>query len=512
MADISTPGYNPFPAIQQAAFDDANKTAKMAAIARSTGVPIATVSNSQDVPESFSVIKPDPITEGTIPPYKSPQNIPSSVAPKVPSNEFTQYLTSKQGMIDTVLPVMAAIETISTQGKSPGTTSLGEQDFLMKQQQADAQAKKDALAAAIGEKRQKQEEDYKNAILGIQYDKPNAQQELVKTIAAYGSPADAAGLLERQISQGGKQVAPLSDAEKAYVNDNPDMFAGGIDVWSTNPAAVRTAMAAAAKQVAINSGMHDAGFKQTVDEAGTAKAVDEKRRSDLAIEAARIKHDIAVKPPAPVASGSADDAYAKMLVNGSMHISDLVQMFPSRGASAGRREAIVNRALQLDPTYNPAESALAYKWANNPGAIKTVAAANNAIANVDAFTKLSDEWDRSGSPGFNALLAKGLYQVGDKTVTNIQEMQIALGDEAAMVLGAGGASDLKTKLGIDLVNPNVSAENFRSNMNILKHMLETRRNTMADPMGTYANRPGINQAGSVVPVKAKIGRFDVEVH
>jgi hypothetical protein len=78
--------------------------------------------------------------------------------------------------------------------------------------------------------------------------------------------------------------------------------------------------------------------------------------------------------------------------------------------------------------------------------------------------------------------------VGDKTVSNIHEMQIAVGDEVAGVLGYGGASDMKTKLGLDLVDPNTSPEVFKSNMTILKHMLENRKNSMLKPMGVYGER------------------------
>ena len=247
----------------------ADKALKLSAMSRLIGQQPQTVSNDQDVPETFSVIKPT-----TTPPIQSP-------SAQAPSEGFTSYLTSKQGMIDTVLPVMAAIETIATQGKSPGTTALGQQDFLIRQQQSDAQAKRDALAAAVGEKKQKQEEDYKSAIQGIKLDDPNAQKQLVQTIAAYGSPADAASLLERQISQGGKQVAPLTDAEKVYVDQNSDLFPGGSDVWANNPANVRASMAAAAKAVATASGLGGAGYKQTVDEADAAKAADESRRAAL---------------------------------------------------------------------------------------------------------------------------------------------------------------------------------------------------------------------------------------
>jgi hypothetical protein len=91
----------------------------------------------------------------------------------------------------------------------------------------------------------------------------------------------------------------------------------------------------------------------------------------------------------------------------------------------------------------------------------------------------------------NNLLKEAQFQIGDKNVSNIKELQTAVGDEVAGVLGYGTSSDLKTKLGLELMDPNVSAENFQSNMKILKHLLTNRAKTMSAPMGNYANRPGI---------------------
>jgi hypothetical protein len=189
--------------------------------------------------------------------------------------------------------------------------------------------------------------------------------------------------------------------------------------------------------------------------------------------------------------GDPVDKIVDKIGSGEITFDQLTKIYPGFSKNAVKREAIMEKVMEKYPDYSPAQNALEFKWGNNPGAIKTVAAANNALANVDKLIDISDHWNRTGSPIFNKFLKEAQFQIGDRTVTNIKEMQTAVGDEVAGVLGFGQASDLKTKLGLDLTDPNVSAENFKSNMVLLKHMLETRRKTMAAPMGKYSERQGI---------------------
>jgi hypothetical protein len=187
------------------------------------------------------------------------------------------------------------------------------------------------------------------------------------------------------------------------------------------------------------------------------------------------------------------------LGTGRMTFDMMTKTYPGFSKNAAKREAILEKTMEKYPDFSPTQQALEYKWGSNAKAITTIAAANNALSNIDKVVEMSDMWKRSGSPAFNNLLKETQFQLGDKNVTNIKELQTAVGDEVAGVLGYGSSSDLKTRLGLDLMNPNVSAENFQSNMKILKHLLENRAKTMAAPMGNYGNRPGIE------PVQTKFG-------
>ncbi len=66
-------------------------------------------------------------------------------------------------------------------------------------------------------------------------------------------------------------------------------------------------------------------------------------------------------------------------------------------------------------------------------------------------------------------------------------MQILLGDEVGNALGIGTASDLKTRLGLDLVNPNLSPANFKATMDQLRSVLDTRRSELGRQMGIYGD-------------------------
>lgn len=66
-------------------------------------------------------------------------------------------------------------------------------------------------------------------------------------------------------------------------------------------------------------------------------------------------------------------------------------------------------------------------------------------------------------------------------------MQILLGDEVGNALGIGTASDLKTRLGLDLVNPNLSPANFKATMDQLRTVLDARRSELGRQMGIYGD-------------------------
>jgi hypothetical protein len=204
------------------------------------------------------------------------------------------------------------------------------------------------------------------------------------------------------------------------------------------------------------------------------------------------------KPPAPAHAvppltlTSADKMMAKGLADGSIDPHTFISSYSKFGQQGQQRiPAVIEEAKKINPKLDLAERGLEYKWGSNAGATKTIAAANNATSNIDKLVAASDGWSRTGSPGLNKMLKLAETQMGYQNVTNLAELQTAIGDEVAGVLGYGTSSDLKTRLGLELADPNVSPENFKKNMQTLKDLLITRAKTMAAPMGQYGKRPGI---------------------
>lgn len=301
----------------------------------------------------------------------------------------------------------------------------------------------------------------------------------------------------------------------------------GPDAWATAPKEKLSQIASGqvmnkmygdkgrADRFMMSGGAEVLGNKDVPEPTAVYNALSEQDRADQSADERRLSREQSAQnhaetmamqrermnPPAfEIKDGDPSDIIAQKLASGEITFDQMTKIYPGFSKNASKREAIVERANQLSGnTFNPAQNTLEYKWGGNAGATRTVAAANNAITNVDKLIDLSDQWKRSGSPAFNNLLKEGQFQIGDKTVSNIKEMQVAVGDEVAGVLGYGGASDFKTKLGLELTDPNVSPDVFKSNMKILKHMLETRRETMAAPMGKYADRPGIQSVEKKQP-------------
>lgn len=173
---------------------------------------------------------------------------------------------------------------------------------------------------------------------------------------------------------------------------------------------------------------------------------------------------------------------------------------------------IYNTARQLNPDFEPAQFELGFKMAGNPQIAQRVVAIN-AINPV--MTRMEELIDKSGNtdiPALNSLLNAAKFQLGNQTVTNFRQLQTLLGDEIGNALGVGTGSDLKTKLGIDLVNPNLSPGNFRANMEQARAALQQRRNELYKIQGPYAPKdsqappPATAPATTPAPQGAVSGR------
>lgn len=190
-----------------------------------------------------------------------------------------------------------------------------------------------------------------------------------------------------------------------------------------------------------------------------------------------------------------EEGIAKDLASGALTFSDFNRMYSSRsGAGQAVKEALYAKARELNPAFSPAQFEAGFKLATNPAVAQRVVAISALGPVIDKIRGLAADTGNLDVPAFNKLLMAGKFQLGNKTVTNFRQLQTLLGDEVGLALGVGTGSDLKTKLGLDLVNPTLSPDNFLSTMDQLQSILDARKQTLLSGMGVYGQGP------SAVPV------------
>ncbi len=151
------------------------------------------------------------------------------------------------------------------------------------------------------------------------------------------------------------------------------------------------------------------------------------------------------------------------------------------------KAAIYDTARLLNPDFSPAKFELDYKMAANPQIRQRIVAIDGLGPIIEKIKEISSKVGNGDVQAFNRLLQGAKLQVSNKTVANFQQLKTLLGDEAGLALGVGTGSDLKTKLGLDLVNTNLSDGSFQSNMDQLDSILGARKGLLLKQMGTYAS-------------------------
>lgn len=106
--------------------------------------------------------------------------------------------------------------------------------------------------------------------------------------------------------------------------------------------------------------------------------------------------------------------------------------------------------------------------------------------NLEKLVQLSDKNGRLDVPALNHLIQIGQFQSGDQTITNMEELQKIVAEEAGRVFGGTATSDFKIKLGGKTVDLSLGQDNFRSNMKILKDALDNKKVALQHSMGPYS--------------------------
>jgi hypothetical protein len=148
---------------------------------------------------------------------------------------------------------------------------------------------------------------------------------------------------------------------------------------------------------------------------------------------------------------------------------------------------IYQLATQLNPAFNAADFEAGYEFYKDPQVRKQLSAADNAISNIDTVIQLSNDAQRSGITAVNKIELPAKYSIGDKAVAKFDQAQMLLADEISGVLGYGSGTDMKLKLGIDVIDGNLNPETFASNMEQLREFLQKKKSSLLSQTSVYGD-------------------------
>lgn len=225
---------------------------------------------------------------------------------------------------------------------------------------------------------------------------------------------------------------------------------------------------------------------KALQEFGTDKKNPELLQQALALgnmHMAMMRQQLGGGPQVEIKPDSQEDRVADQLSTGKLTYKQFNQLYSSR-FNAAKKQAIYDAASQKNPNFSPAAFEMGYKFAENPKTQAQLAALNNVIKGIPDLLKFSDQAKRTGVTAINKFVIPGGIALGGKSYSNLHTAQMAFGDELSGALGFGGASDMKTKLGLDMTNPALSPENFRSNIeDVIQPFVNRKRQAILDQMG-----------------------------
>lgn len=181
-----------------------------------------------------------------------------------------------------------------------------------------------------------------------------------------------------------------------------------------------------------------------------------------------------VKVPTAIA-GDVED-----VLSGKNTLLNIRQTMGRTNAAAAYMQNMRNAIHAIDPNFDFIASDAGGKFVSSTFYQKALSAITSVEPNIDKAVQLSNQVNRSGLAYVNNLLQKGSIQIGNTKVSNFREAQSLIADEIGLALGQGAVSDMKLQLGFDITDPSLSAEQFASNMALVKEFLANRKKALQD--------------------------------
>jgi len=215
------------------------------------------------------------------------------------------------------------------------------------------------------------------------------------------------------------------------------------------------------------------------------------QRVQTAAAGAAARQDLMNKP-VEIAPDSKEFRIAQDLAYGKLTYNAFRSLYPTRAGSMQIKPAIYDKARELNPNFNPAAFEMGYKFASNPKVQQQLASMDNVLAAVPDLLQLSDNATRTGIKKLNDLIIQGGIQLSGKKYSNLATARTAFADELSGALGFGSATDMSRQMGIDMTQPDLSPDAFRSQIEtVVVPFIQRKKESLLKPMGVYG-QPGMN--------------------
>lgn len=189
----------------------------------------------------------------------------------------------------------------------------------------------------------------------------------------------------------------------------------------------------------------------------------------------------------------------KAVLEGRNTLQNIRQTVGRSKAADAKMQALRDTLSKIDPNFDFVASDAGGKSVSTSYVQRATAAINSVLPNIDKVVDLSNQVNRVGIKGVDALLQKGALQIGDQKVSNFHQAQKLIADEIGVALGAGTVSDMKLQLGFDVTDPSVSPEVFASNMAIVKDFINNRKSGLNELRYKSSVTTGDSHNGIILP-------------
>lgn len=288
------------------------------------------------------------------------------------------------------------------------------------------------------------------------------------------------------------QYAPPSDGNDPVAYTNAVATALGVDP-STPLTQLASRVPDFSTAIATHEGFFDGSAKSAVSDnnpgalnfANQPGATQDGRWAKFPTLSAgwtALQNDIQSRIEQASGLSSGDYTMAEQLANGQLGIDGLNKVLGGGNSSnptvIQRRSNLLSLASQINPNFNEAQWEQGQKFGSNPTTQKTLAAIGAVDKTFGIISGLVDNAVNTGIPALNKIVVPGAIDIGDVSTSNFATTATALADELSGVLGYGSATDMKLQLGIDLTNPTQSPQQFKTNLETVKQLVQNRKQSL----------------------------------